>query len=436
MFKIVSTIKDTIISLTSPQSSESKKSPSFFHRLQNKNQSDNDTNVDEGDKDVIHDNCIQDDDIKNYQTPVKKDERYGEEEQEQEQNETQIENSPSKSQDEESYDNDEFQAFLLRAKLSDMKFNHVWRAMKDSGWQYKTSSSEYISPNGLNLGYSNQMLERLDSFALNPLSLRDASVVRNNNSNYDIDDNDDDELENARKELLMKIFSSLDPHSRRFEEYVSTSEEEDGDEDDRTISNTNAYNDKNNKKRRNHNNNDYIVSSATMNEAGTEQYFNKSSSNKRRKRQSSRLALVQISQRHEEDSTIKIDEENNEEPQNQTRRQNKESFEKLIWPQPQENVEAVQKLSDASSNEQLELLSTNYLKKYSSQWKFLLSTNHSILFHGFGSKRFLLNELGCDLRSWGDVLTIDGNDSSINVSVFLDLIVVSLMSLLRKICKK
>mmetsp|Transcript_1437 Transcript_1437/g.1934 ORF Transcript_1437/g.1934 Transcript_1437/m.1934 type:complete len:568 (+) Transcript_1437:110-1813(+) len=62
--------------------------------------------------------------------------------------------------------------------------------------------------------------------------------------------------------------------------------------------------------------------------------------------------------------------------------------------------------------------------KLFSEWKFLLSTNHSLLFYGFGSKRNLINTFAEEtLDSVGDVLTIDAFDKEVTMERLLDLIV-------------
>ena len=58
------------------------------------------------------------------------------------------------------------------------------------------------------------------------------------------------------------------------------------------------------------------------------------------------------------------------------------------------------------------------------EWKFLLSTNHSLLVYGFGSKRSVLTDFRTTcLEAVGDVLSIDGYDSSIQVEKVFDLMV-------------
>ena len=58
------------------------------------------------------------------------------------------------------------------------------------------------------------------------------------------------------------------------------------------------------------------------------------------------------------------------------------------------------------------------------QWKFLCSTNQSLLFFGAGSKRTLLNRFADEeLEKDGDVLIVDGFDKDVTIEGILDLIV-------------
>ena len=75
-------------------------------------------------------------------------------------------------------------------------------------------------------------------------------------------------------------------------------------------------------------------------------------------------------------------------------------------------------------NLQGEAGNSNNQSRYYCEWKFLLSTNHSLLLYGFGSKQSVLNDFWktC-LEPVGDVLSIDGFDRSIHVNDILDLMV-------------
>jgi origin recognition complex subunit 2 len=66
----------------------------------------------------------------------------------------------------------------------------------------------------------------------------------------------------------------------------------------------------------------------------------------------------------------------------------------------------------------------NAYKSSFEEWRFLLSTNHSIMFFGAGSKRKLLNQF-CEqeLDKEGYALAIDGCDSHVTVEAILNLLV-------------
>lgn len=67
--------------------------------------------------------------------------------------------------------------------------------------------------------------------------------------------------------------------------------------------------------------------------------------------------------------------------------------------------------------------SHNYSQHFH-EWKYLLATNHSLLLYGFGSKRSLLTDFQTtSLDTVGDVLSIDGYNSSIQVEHVFDLMV-------------
>jgi origin recognition complex subunit 2 len=58
------------------------------------------------------------------------------------------------------------------------------------------------------------------------------------------------------------------------------------------------------------------------------------------------------------------------------------------------------------------------------EWRFLLSTNHSLLFYGAGSKRTLLNKFADEeLKKDGDILVVDGFDKDVTIEGILNLLV-------------
>lgn len=366
-------------------------------------------------------------------------------------------------EEEDRIDDDELQAFLLRAKLSDMKFTYIWGVMPDLGWKY--NGAEYVTPDGINLGNSRIAMEALDVYALSPLTMRDfdnrptctanriyseglLEEIMIQNPNMTCDDYTDRErrLKEARKQLLMKIFTKLDPESRRFElDYDDENDEYDegvivmrnGKEkkmkqkktllQQQSLTDIDTQHTRISKKRKSQQQNDNNYVSVTINEPGTEQYLARKS-----RRLDNKDSMFQILQKNIDSSHSK---QKHQQPQEQISKHQDDEHqqpysqpEKLTWPQPKENVEFIRRMrnvNDKDLDTKIAQISHTFLQDNISQWKFLLSTNHSLLFHGFGSKRILLNQFASELRSCGDVLTLDGHDSDINISSILDVIVVS-----------
>ena len=324
---------------------------------------------------------------------------------------------------------DDLQAFLLRAKLSDMKFGVIWSAMKDLGWKF--NGAEYITPEGINLGTSVISMEMLDAFSLPHLSLRDdfnydhhcssigissLSMKRNKKVLHN-GENENKEyktmnMKKARRDLLVKIFSKLDSESRKFHQ---DSDEDNQKNHESESDNTISIQSRRKRQRKHEKKNGHV--SATINEPGTEQYFDKP---RRSKRFSYDETVIQFSQG---DSIDKNSNENDRHSKQEEQFQN--AMKKIVWPQPINSVKAIVTMRKDEPDTNISDISQQYLHANVSEWEFLLSTNHSLLFHGFGSKRFLLNEFANELKSSGDVLILDGLDPDINISSVLDLIVVS-----------
>ena len=95
-----------------------------------------------------------------------------------------------------------------------------------------------------------------------------------------------------------------------------------------------------------------------------------------------------------------------------------------VWPNLEHNVATVRDYAVKLSNERgVQALDDDYVPCFD-EWRFLLSTNHSVLLHGFGSKRSLLNDFAeTILPHDGDVLTLDGYDRTINIGNILTVLV-------------
>lgn len=265
------------------------------------------------------------------------------------------------------------------------------------GWKY--SKGAYIAPDGKNLGTAKEAMEKLDSCALQCLTFRnDHGQERQEGYGGSgganaIDDTSLDELKEIRKDLLTAIFQDCKEKEtllpcfyfdKDMDEMNVGNKSHDNEEKDQeskhdahipTRSKTSKY------------------SSATSNELGTDRYFKKSSN--------------QLSKKQIEESDA--------------------ATRGLKWPSPKDCTEAVRLMTELSHEKEHNddhLLQSKYLDQYSSEWKFLMTTRHSLLLFGYGSKRKLLNDFASkELNSDGDVLTLNGFDPSISIVQILDVVV-------------
>lgn len=95
-----------------------------------------------------------------------------------------------------------------------------------------------------------------------------------------------------------------------------------------------------------------------------------------------------------------------------------------VWPNLETNVSSVRNYAVSIASETgVQALDDDYVSHFD-EWRYLLSTNHSVLLHGFGSKRSLLNDFAeTVLPHDGDVLTLDGYDRTIGIEGILTALV-------------
>mmetsp|Transcript_54296 Transcript_54296/g.63453 ORF Transcript_54296/g.63453 Transcript_54296/m.63453 type:complete len:812 (-) Transcript_54296:113-2548(-) len=100
------------------------------------------------------------------------------------------------------------------------------------------------------------------------------------------------------------------------------------------------------------------------------------------------------------------------------------SLPSFYWPTPQECVEALhENPPEVRHATELAALQKTHEAKFE-EWRFLLSTNHSLLFYGYGSKRDLLNQFAYEeLRIEGDTIHLDSFHRDFHVSDLLDTLV-------------
>jgi origin recognition complex subunit 2 len=91
----------------------------------------------------------------------------------------------------------------------------------------------------------------------------------------------------------------------------------------------------------------------------------------------------------------------------------------IVFPTIEEYAEMAWKLNSGEVEEREE----SYVSSFE-EWRFLSSTNQSLLFYGVGSKRTILNRFADEeLQKDGDVLIIDGFDKDVTIQGILELIV-------------
>lgn len=86
-------------------------------------------------------------------------------------------------------------------------------------------------------------------------------------------------------------------------------------------------------------------------------------------------------------------------------------------------LQCVEQFRDKASTESVQQIEQEYKEDFD-DWKFLLTTQNSLLIYGFGSKKCLLEAFIKDkLEKEGDVLSIDGFDREVRIESILDLLV-------------
>lgn len=290
-------------------------------------------------------------------------------------------------------EHDALLSFQLRARLANMNFSRfIWRVMPKLGWKYINSKAEYVAPNGINFGTSKQAMEKLDRYALEPLMFQ--NVWKKNVDCLEQNDDDHIEMKKLREDLLTAIFYQCKKTGDAlpcfyFDE--SDGEEEVDDENDSTGIGAKTKQESRVRKLTTTNRSSSFKS-ATANEKGTDEYFegNKPKSHKTKSGQNARP---------KDDGILK-------------------------WPSPQECVKNVLELTDTVEIKKARQTTESHVKCHGEEWKFLLSTNHSLLLYGYGSKKYLLDNFAkAYLNTDGGVLTLNGYDPQINITQILDILV-------------
>lgn len=262
--------------------------------------------------------------------------------------------------------------FKLRGRLSAISFKLVYKNMqKIPAWKY-TSTTGHYHYKELNFGSAKDAMEKLDECALQDLTFRKSLSRKVQDERYKA----------IREELLTAIFYDCEcgrePEKKPLPCFYFDAEDEhdfddlEGEAKEQREAGTTRY-----KKRLEGAQNQY----ATSNELGAEMVLdgNRASSKKSKENQ------------------------------------------KLQFPSA---VDCVQRMRKMALQTDTHMNIEDCFKAYGEEWEFLLETGHSLLFHGLGSKKQLLEAFGKKyLRARGDVLSLDGYDPQINIVEILNLLV-------------
>ena len=293
-------------------------------------------------------------------------------------------------------------SFQLRGRLAEINFSHIWRVIEKSklGWKYH--SGKYIAPNKTNLGTAKEAMTKMDTCALECLTFR------NESKEHRMDDADANaslrELREIRKDLLTAIYKDCKANDSLLPCFYFDKDDgisEGVAEVDKETAGLSRKTRNPNKATKNSNSSSYT--SATSNEPGTDTYFSKKTHTKKNQKNGTGMLIA--------------DDEGSDAV----------ARGRLKWPSPKncsETVQVISKGDDVQPHSNKPNAETRYLNEYSSEWKFLMSTNHSLLLFGFGSKKKLLNDFASkELQPDGDILTLNGFDPEINISQILDVVV-------------
>jgi origin recognition complex subunit 2 len=280
--------------------------------------------------------------------------------------------------DDDSSSDDELEAFKLRYMFQDDdNFTRQWKFFQASGWKHININRTYQAPNGRIFNTAKDVQQFLDRSAI--------PDVFSNLQSTSCEGEQDDEEARERLKLRNDVLERM--HSKRKGGDDDKEEEDNG--DDGSVHEATGPSTSLRRSTRSKSNND---ESATRKEKGSDLYLHKNSARMKRKAPPVQVNVTSTDY----------------------------SVDQLVLP----TFEECERLVESCSLEDVEEIEQNYEKNHFGDWRFLLSTNHSLLFFGAGSKYTLLNSL-CDneLDKEGYSLIINGFDSNASVDGVLDLIV-------------
>lgn len=257
----------------------------------------------------------------------------------------------------------------------------IWTHLQNAGWKYK-SGDGYRAPSELKFCSANETLQKLNQAAIVPLD---------NYLQLPPDIPDVNEQSEALRKNLIDAIPAVE----------LTKETGDGETAAATITTTasiappktTGHDASSSSSRRQHLDRKYKGRSATTFDAGADLFLKQSKTKKKRKKGQFLLSGGGVKQSNDA---------------------------ALEFPTPIQIAEVYDGVTESAIFQKKE---EEHSQHYD-DWKFLLCTNHSLLFYGFGSKQNLLNDFWkTTLKSVGDVLVIDAFDRSVALKDVLSLMV-------------
>ena len=310
-------------------------------------------------------------------------------------------------------DEDDLAAFKLRTRLSDMKFMRFWHIMDAQNWRH--NSGQYYTPQGQRLGTAIETFAYLDRYGMPKRGEQGMTV---------------EEYKSAEATRARKLREDLLEGYFRHKIYVERKKRRGCAEDEIDLSKANDGSDEE----------DMGPPLFRLDGSGTavKKEMDGCSSDEGN-RKNHKCSMVQDRAKRQKKSSIDAGAQAYMEGTRITRSKRKQSTKAEtavaahesssndpgyhVWPDFETNVNTVRDHAKQISGNQIPALDERYESDFD-EWKFLLSTNHSLLLFGFGSKRSILNDFAeAVLPIEGDVLTLDGFDRTINIDEILTALV-------------
>jgi hypothetical protein len=283
---------------------------------------------------------------------------------------------------------------FLKFRFQDCKFTQIWRCLQDAGWTYSATTRAYSSPVGtarLVWESSRAVVEYLDRYALPPVVSNLQCCLNHHDDSANVASTTNDTIDEENTMALWKQHR-LDVLKHWLERF-GNNDDDDSEEEEETVAHPSKDSNESGITRQSTRRSARIPHdpnrSITMAEKGSNMYLEKKlASSKKRKK----ATLIPPS-----DMPMSL-------------------------PTVQDCIAFAQQAAGTVSMNGNEFNGIDADIDYH-RWKFLLSTNHSLLFFGMGCKRHIVNEFATRvLELEGPVLTINGFDPSVNISDLLELL--------------